>query len=202
MKSFWIVLGTLFVLIGAAMGFALSGIYNVSARVTHFALTSMLLETVREHSITSHSSQIKLPPLTSELAQKGAMHFDGTCVKCHGAPGQPQEEFAQGLYPAPPSLETVMNELSKEEIFWVINNGLKMTGMPAFGINHEREEIVGMTAFIEKLSTLDDQQYRKFVEETREVETGKGHHHHENSPHRIPPSEDHHHGNEDDLHHH
>lgn len=177
MKPLWVVFGTLCILLFAALGFALSGLYNISARVPHLAPTTLLLETVRNRSIARHSNEIMLPSFDQpEFAQSGAIHFDATCQKCHGAPGQPREEFAQGLYPAPPSLRMAMDGLSREEIFWVISNGLKMTGMPAFGGNHKREDMAGMVAFIEKLPDFDDQDYNRFIEEATAFIGSKDHH--------------------------
>ena len=182
MKSLRIVIYTICVLIVFSVGFLLTGLYNISARVPHFAPTLALLELVRDRSIAHHSKTMEAPPLNMnniELARKGVIHFDETCRKCHGAPGKPREEFAEGLYPAPPHLEGEENELSPTEIFWVIKNGLKMTGMPAFGINHEIEEIAGMTVFIGKLPNLDAAGYQQFVDEARAVNAGGHHHMHE-----------------------
>jgi mono/diheme cytochrome c family protein len=129
----------------------------------------------------------------------GAVHFDATCSKCHGAPGKPQEEFAEGLYPKPPSLSATAKELSRKEIFWVIDNGLKMTGMPAFGVNHEREDIIGMTAFIEKLPEFNDQGYAEFVKQAKAEGFGEEHHHDESAP-DMDSDEPHGHADETDGH--
>lgn len=185
MKSFKIVFWTVCVLIIAAVGYAVSGLYNISAEVPHLAPTYMFLEMVRDRSVAHHSKSVDLPALdNAALALNGSIHFDETCRKCHGAPGLQQEEFAEGLYPAPPSLETAMDELNSAEIFWIIENGLKMTGMPAFGINHESEEIAGMTAFIKKLPDLDAAGYRQFVDEAKATATG-GHHHSEEEASQV-----------------
>jgi mono/diheme cytochrome c family protein len=145
MKPFRIVLSTIGVLIVGVIVFTVSGRYNVSARVPHLAPTALLLEAARDRSIAHYSSKIELPAQADpKAAMVGAVHFDATCRKCHGAPGKSQEEFAEGLYPKPPSLTESAGELDRKEIFWVIDNGLKMTGMPAFGDNHEREDIIGI----------------------------------------------------------
>ena len=201
MKPIGIVLITIFVLVVATVAFAVSGIYNVSARVPHLAPITVLLETVRDRSIAHHGSKVDLPALDNPaLAMVGAVHFDATCRKCHGAPGKPQEEFAEGLYPKPPSLSESTKELDRKEIFWVIDNGLKMTGMPAFGGNHEREEISGMTAFIEKLPQFDEQGYAQFVQQAKAH--GGGHHHDEAPSPDKHPEEPQGHRHEDNGHDH
>ena len=57
-----------------------------------------------------------------------------------------------------------------------------MTGMPAFGVNHEREEINGMTAFLEKLPELDEQGYSQFVKQAKAQGFGEEHHHDASAP--------------------
>lgn len=186
MKPISIVLITICALIVAAVAFAVSGLYNVSARVPHLAPTTMLLEMVRNRSISHHSSKVDLPALDDpEVAMAGAVHFDATCRKCHGAPGQSQEEFSQGLYPNPPVLSATARQRSRKEIFWIIDNGLKMTGMPAFGGNHEPEEISAMAAFIKKLPELDEQAYAQFVQQAM-AHGGEDHHHGDSEPHEHP----------------
>ncbi len=182
MKTFFIVLLTICVLIAGAVVFAVSGTYNISARVPHLSLTFQLMELVRDRSVAHHSHEVKLPSFDDpSLALKGVIHFDETCRKCHGAPGISQEEFAEGLYPAPPSLQLSTTDMNRQEIYWIIDNGIKMTGMPAFGINHNSEELAAMTAFIKKLPELDAQHYAQFVQQAGSADLGENHHHHEES---------------------
>jgi mono/diheme cytochrome c family protein len=200
MKSLWIVLITICTIVVAAIVFAVSGLYNVSARIPHLAPTALLLEAARDRSIAHYSSKIELPAQADpKAAMVGAVHFNATCRKCHGAPGKPQEEFAEGLYPKPPSLTESAGDLDRKEIFWVIDNGIKMTGMPAFGGNHERDEIIGMTAFIKKLPELDEQSYTRFVEQAIASGLGEEHHHGESEP-QMPLAEPQ--GDETNGHHH
>jgi mono/diheme cytochrome c family protein len=181
-KPFWIVICTIGFLAISLFAVALSGTYNISAKAHHWALTSYLLETFRDHSISRHSAELKLPPMDQpELALKGALHFDETCWKCHGAPGRNPEEFALGLYPEAPPLESAATDLNLKEIFWTIDNGIKFTGMPAFGLSHKKEEILAMVAFIEKLPTLDAQRYGKVVADAK-VQFGNEDHPHGEAP--------------------
>jgi hypothetical protein len=155
---------SLIIITVVGLGFAVSGIYNVSARVPHFAFVAELIETVLDRSIAHYSNEIQLPSFDRpDMAPAGSIHFDATCWKCHGAPGREREDFALGLYPVPPPLNTTANELNRKEIFWIISNGIKLTGMPAFSVNHKPEEIAAITAFIEKLPSLDAGGYQQFV---------------------------------------
>lgn len=102
-----------------------------------------------------------------KMEEAGSHHFQGTCRFCHGAPGIARVEFAQGLYPSPPDLGSadLFQDMNDAEIFWIIKNGLKMTGMPYFGGIHSDQEILDIVAFIHRMSTLQPEQYKAMVKE-------------------------------------
>jgi mono/diheme cytochrome c family protein len=183
MKSFFagvlIVLGCIIVGGGALV---LSGVYNVAADVPHWRLTLLLLEAVKDRSIAAHSEGITVPPLNEEdLVQAGLPHFHETCRLCHGAPGYPREEFAEGLYPEPPFLgsRAMQREIGDQGLYWIVKNGLKMTGMPAFGKTHSEEQLWGIVAFLRRLPSLDARTYEQMVETISEG-AGEDVKHHEN----------------------
>src|SRR5688572_471437 len=65
----------------------------------------------------------------------GLEHFARYCAVCHGNDGQPKDTaFGNGLYPKPPDLRAAeTQQLTDGEIFYIIENGVRFTGMPAFG---------------------------------------------------------------------
>ena len=66
--------------------------------------------------------------------QAGAKAFAARgCANCHGAPGVAWAKFSEGLRPDPPDLKDIAGELEPRELFYVIKNGINMTGMPSFG---------------------------------------------------------------------
>ena len=76
------------------------------------------------------------------------------CVHCHGGPGADWAKFSEGLNPGPPDLKDVANDLLPQEIFWVVRNGIKMTGMPSFAASDPPvpdQEIWTIAAFVKKL---------------------------------------------------
>jgi hypothetical protein len=167
MKSFFKSLVIIFVcvVVGGAV-FVWTGIYNVAADVPHWRGTLLLLEAVRERSIEVHSGGLAVPPLQSEeMINLGFPHFHETCRLCHGAPGQRPQEFAQGMYPGPPALSghELQRENGDQELYWIVKNGLKMTGMPAFGETHSEKELQGIVAFLRRLPSLDSEAYQNMV---------------------------------------
>jgi hypothetical protein len=155
--------------IGAGAGiFIASGVYDVSARVPHRRVIYLLLEGLRDRSVSYHSRSIKSLPRLDDPARIGAgfPHFQEMCRLCHGAPGYLRSEFAEGLYPSPPHLtsDEIRNEITDAELFWVVQNGLKMTGMPAFGDTHSPDQIWSIVAFIRKLPRINALAYLEMIE--------------------------------------
>ena len=121
----------------AVLGFAYSGSYDVSAGSSHSSIVTWLLSTTAHASIERRAKEIEVPDLSDEaLARAGVNDFNGMCAGCHGAPGRDPEAMGQGLNPLPPNLAESAAEMSPAELFWVTKNGIKMTGMPAWGVTH------------------------------------------------------------------
>ncbi len=70
-----------------------------------------------------------------------------------------------GLNPDPPDLAHEGAEQAPERLFWVLKNGIKMTGMPAFGMTHTDDQIWAIVAFLKQLPRLNPQQYAAMLKE-------------------------------------
>ena len=152
-KSMRAFLGMLLFLIGLAAVFLWSGIYSVAAVKPHSDIVIWLLTTARDKSIAQHSGHIQPPALTDPaLVQTGFQEYHSMCVACHGAPGQEASEISKGLNPKPPQLTTpAVQARGNVELFWIIKNGLRMTGMPAFGPTHDDPILWSLVAFLRRL---------------------------------------------------
>ncbi len=157
----------------AIVGFAYSGIYDVSASSSHSSITNWLFSTTFHASVKRRANDIEVPNLNDDaLALAGINDFNGMCAGCHGAPGQTPEAMGQGLNPTPPDLAESALELSPAELFWVTKYGVKMTGMPAWGATHDDDAIWPVVAFMTKLPELDVTQYQDLLASAK----GMGHH--------------------------
>jgi mono/diheme cytochrome c family protein len=141
-----------------------SGVFNVAATDHHWPITRWIMETARTHSIKARAAGIQVPPGLDDEARlvMGTEHFADHCAVCHGAPGVPQGEMAKGLYPPPPDFGQVSAHLGDAELFWVIKNGIKMTGMPAW-TDHSDDEIWATVAFLKKLRGMTPEEYGKLI---------------------------------------
>jgi mono/diheme cytochrome c family protein len=157
MKAFFTIIVFLAVVAGAGAVFVWFGFFDVSARVPHWDITVEAIEVLRDRSIIVHSRDVKAPPMADPaLIPKGTALYREACLHCHGAPESPADPFAQGLYPAPADLlsGSIQNEWKDAQLYWIVQNGLKLTGMPAFGSNYEKEEIAAVIAFVRQLPKI------------------------------------------------
>jgi len=142
---------------------AYSGIPDVSATSRERGIMRWFLNTTKDHSISSRAADIKAPPLEdSAMVLVGFDHYNEMCVTCHGAPGREADELARGLNPYPPDLAYSTRDMSPSEMFVVIKDGIKMTGMPGFGPTHNDMLVWSMVAFVQRLQTMTSEQYRAF----------------------------------------
>jgi len=159
---------TALILISTLLGslFIWFGIFNVSAKEKHWSITTILLELTRDRSIAVHSKHINVPSLTnSKMIANGAKNYDAMCVQCHLSPKTESTELNTGLYPQPPVFHKEKQGRSPKEIYWIIKNGLKMTGMPAWGDFHSEQQLWEMTAFLTKLNGMSKTEYQTLVGE-------------------------------------
>ena len=169
MKYFFGAVTVIALIIVGYLIFIYSGIYNISAMVHHDKLTLWMMNTVRENSIKHNAEDdIKVPDLSdTSLVSMGFVHYREMCVGCHGAPGIEQSEIAKGLYPNPSMLSKAAKDWTPRQLFWITKNGLKMTGMPAFGLTHTDDMIWALVAFTKKIPTLTKEEYQTFDDEAK-----------------------------------
>jgi mono/diheme cytochrome c family protein len=150
----------------AAAIFFFGGYYNVAGTAAEPEFVKWALSHVRDASIEHHAKDN--PPLSLNdpaIVRAGARAFsERGCVNCHGGPGVDWAKFSEGLRPDPPDLKELADESSPQELFWVIKNGINMTGMPSFGaIEVPDQEIWTTVAFVKKLPSVSDDDYKAWT---------------------------------------
>lgn len=163
-KTAWTVLGAAAALVSILL-FLYSGLYDVSAANPEAGWLQRSLEVAQERSVHRRARTIQVPDLSNPaLVREGLVHYHFMCVTCHGSPGIPASEIGQGLSPYPPELASETLEASDAEVFWIVKNGIRMTGMPAFGLTHEDKDLWAVVAFLKKLPRLSQQEYQAMIE--------------------------------------
>ncbi len=141
-----------------------AGFYNVAANVPHSAWVYSFLGTARDRSIAVHARDIVVPNDLGDPKRilSGGGQYAEMCSNCHLAPGMKRTEISRGLYPRAPELRRGSRSTPAED-FWVVKNGIKMTGMPAWGTSHDDEILWDVVAFLRKLPELSADEYQAMV---------------------------------------
>ena len=140
-----------------------SGVTDVAATHRDGKMIHWLMSTTRDHSIAVRARAIPFPALDdSAMVLKGFDHYNEMCVTCHGAPGRKPDELAEGLNPHAPNLARSTRDMEPSEMFLVVKDGIKMTGMPGFGPTHSDSEIWAIVAFMKRLQTMSATEYAQF----------------------------------------
>ena len=125
----------LILLVGA--GLWISGLVPncCGARQTPSRTEAALARQLRSLSVPAKAKQSRNPFTTSpELLQESARHFADHCASCHGNDGGGNTETGRNLYPPAPDMRLKpTQELSDGELYYIIHNGIRWTGMPAWG---------------------------------------------------------------------
>ena len=152
-----------FILLGAAgaAAFVYSGLYDISATDNHLAPTYSVLQKTLERSVERRAAGIDVPPLGAPAQlERGLALYRAHCVQCHGAPGVAPEPFALGLTPLATPLARSGRDRAPAYLFWVVKNGIKMTGMPAWEFRFPDADVWAVVAFLQRLPLLSVAEYR------------------------------------------
>jgi mono/diheme cytochrome c family protein len=183
-RRWGLVAGALLVLL-AAVVVIYAGLYNIAADVPHTPAVYWLLQTIRGRAVAMRSRDIVVPNDLGDANRisKGAGQYAEMCSGCHLAPGMKRTEISRGLYPRAPELRR-KTDLTPAEQFWIVKHGVKMTGMPAWGVTHDDDLLWDVVAFVRKLPELTPEQYETLVKNApkheeimQQMEMGHDHEH-------------------------
>lgn len=154
-----------FILIGGGIfGYWFLTQHSFSARAKPMAMESFLARHVRKLALPPGIRDLKNPlEMTPLLIAEARDHFADHCAVCHGNTGDGQTMIGGGLYPPVPNMRTEgTQKLSDGELFYIIQNGIRFTGMPGWG--GEDNENWALVAFIRHLPKLSEKEIRLMKE--------------------------------------
>ena len=146
-----------FFLVGVIVAIVFAtGAYNVAATSLPSKMETRLAQFSLNRSVARRAPSTKSPvPATAATWKAGLAHFNENCLVCHGAPGVDAGELAAGLNPSAPDLTLPRVQARTDgELFWIVSNGIRTTGMPAFSPTHKPEEIWHIVSFMRHLPEL------------------------------------------------
>ena len=156
----WKIVGlTIFVIAAVAalgLGFVIQRGFRASSEPSHFEAT--IARAVRNISIPRRERGAKNPmPPSPEVLDQGRELFLSRCAVCHGVDGSGRTDVGAGLYPRVPDLRSEKTRhLTDGQIHYIIENGVQLTGMPAWGNRHNAssDDSWKLALFIRSLSLL------------------------------------------------
>ena len=153
-----------------------SGAFDFAASKPPSGLEKAVAPFALNRSVAKRASDRKNPvAATPETLSRALGGYREMCVTCHGAPGVDPSEIGEGLNPPAPDLSLArVPARSDGELFWIVSNGIRMTGMPAFGPTHKEEQIWRMVAFVRHLPELSKEEEKSLREGHEEEEHGHG----------------------------
>jgi mono/diheme cytochrome c family protein len=123
----------LLAILGVFLWMILRGGY--SAREAPSAMEVAVATAMRGWATPRDAKELKNPVADSpENLRAGLEHFADHCAVCHANNGSGDTMYGRNMYPKPPDLKLApTQELTDGEIYYIIQNGVRLTGMPAFG---------------------------------------------------------------------
>jgi len=151
-----------------------SGVYDVAATVPHLGITSWVFSTTMDRSVRHNAAGISVSEdYKNANPAEGYERYHQMCEGCHGGPGIKQGEIGAGLNPLPQWLVDAAPDWTPAEVYWIVKNGVKMTGMPGFGASYDDKKLWSIAAFVKRLPDMTPEQYKEMGKAPEAVEPKK-----------------------------
>ena len=144
----------------AVAGVAAFGLVSIrrgfSARDNPSWIETFVARTTRSMAVPAGAKRLKNPfPNTSENLAEARAHFADHCAICHANNGSGDTEIGKNLYPKAPDMRLPQTQhLSDGELYYIIHNGIRLTGMPAWGTAEKDEDSWELVLFLRRLPQL------------------------------------------------
>ncbi len=149
------------ILIGVATIFALLVVlalgasqFRLSALQEPGAVETYAATAAKRWFVGQGAREVEVPTVVDEAkgVARGKLLYGANCSFCHGVEGKRPLQFGLWMYPRSPDLnESLIRQWTDAELFWIIQNGIRMTGMPGFDHILPDEDIAALTRYLRSL---------------------------------------------------
>ena len=157
----WSLLGALLAVLTI---FAWTGLHaGISARREPSVLEASLARRLRSWAIPGEARSARTPIAAgANVLAEARRHFADHCASCHGNDGSGRTPMGQSMYPRPPDMRASGTQsLTDGELFYIIENGVRFTGMPGWGAAEKPEESWKLVHFIRHLPLIGPEELRE-----------------------------------------
>ena len=140
------------------------GANGFSARTTPTPVERVVMRAIHRWSVPSSSRLLKNPVVFSpEVWAQGRAHFADHCAGCHGNDGRGDTEVGRNLFPRAPDMRLAATQNKTDgELYWIIENGIRLTGMPAWGNGGNNDlDSWKLVHFVRRLADLTPEQLKE-----------------------------------------
>jgi len=142
-------------LILGGLGLALLGLMPTRANVAPPQMERRLAMSALDNSVDHHAPRVNNPvPPTDENLIAGLKIYTMNCALCHGDIDRQPSVLAKSFYPPPPNLILDPPDDPEWHLYFVIHNGVRYTGMPAWDKALTEPDIWKVTALLARLDKL------------------------------------------------
>lgn len=145
---------------------------GLSARPAGSDAEAWLAGHVRAWSLPAAYRQMRNPVACSAATLDDARaHWADHCATCHANNGSGDSMLGRGLYPKPPDMRRQSTQSQSDgQIYFTINNGVRFTGMPAFGTQGDRDsdswKLVCFVRHLPQMTSAEEQEMKKLNPKT------------------------------------
>jgi mono/diheme cytochrome c family protein len=148
---------TLLIVLGLGAVVAIVGFYQINIdALQEPGQIETILATRAKHLLVHRSSSrdnISSAPTDRQLSiEEGDKLYGIECAMCHGADGHTPTDSGRWMYPRASNLTSFeVQQYSDRDLFWIIKNGIRLSGMPAFGKVESDEHVWNLAHFVKTL---------------------------------------------------
>jgi mono/diheme cytochrome c family protein len=142
--------------------------HGLSARARPTAIEDFAASVAKDLALPAGVKQQRNPvPVSAEVLAEARAHWADHCAACHANDGSGQVPMGQGMYPQAPDMRAEKTQKKTDgELFYVIENGIRLSGMPAWGSEggspaHGREDSWKLVRFIRHLPDLSQEEVKQ-----------------------------------------
>lgn len=156
MKNFLLgIIFTLIALIALGAYFTYRGYIDMRADQEPSSLENKVAMSAMDASADRNAPDVKNPvPATEENLVAGAKIYMNSCAGCHGLPSNPDPQFGRSFYPPVPQFFKDAPDMPENENFYVIQHGVRWTGMPAWNKTLTEQQMWQVTGFLNAIGKL------------------------------------------------
>jgi len=126
--------GAVILAVGGASALVYLKATGLDARAAPGAFEARVARAARRFAVPRAIRDMANPVApTPEVIAEGRAHFADHCASCHANDGSGHTEMGQAFFPKAPNMATASQALTDGELFYVIERGIRFTGMPAWG---------------------------------------------------------------------